>query len=281
MWIHGPGVRFPPALQKTVSMRRIIEIALVSLGMSMMSVSCSIKEDRTPCPCWLDIFLPETSSSAVNLSLWQGSDQLLGGEFDAKSFVPFLEKEVRRGFNRLSAYEKKGALSLSGACISISPGGRCDSVYAYCDVVDCTGEFALDTVIFHKQFATLTLQIINPQEVTYPYTMTVKGNVNGMTLADLQPTEGEFQYSPLLDQNSLGTCRLPRQKDSSLTIEMFKSDDGTLVDTIPLGYMIERTGYNWHSEDLEDITIKIDFAKAEIIVKVNQWQSEYTYEIEI
>lgn len=262
-------------------MKNVTEVIMVMAGTLMMLSSCSIKEDRTPCPCWLDIFLQDNSRCTVALSLRQGSENLLKEDVDYSRFVPFLEREVKRGFNRLSAFERKGNISLNGTCVRIASGNQCDSLYAYCDVVDCRGEFAVDTVIFHKQFATLTLQIVNPQEVTYPYTMTVRGNVNGMNLSDLQPTEGEFLYSPSLNENSLGTCRLPRQKDTSLVIDIIKTGDGTLVDTIPLGELIERTGYDWNSADLEDITITIDFAKAEIVVTVNEWQSEYTYEIEI
>lgn len=262
-------------------MKRIIEAVITLTGLAIMVSSCSIKEDRTPCPCWLDIFLPETYKCTVGISLWQGNTQLLSEDIGYTRFVPFLEKEVKRGFNRLSAFKNNGDLNLSATSVKIEPGQQCDSLYAYCDVVDCRGEFAMDTIVFHKQFATLSLQIVNPQEITYPYALTVKGNVSGIELTSLKPIEGAFKYTTALDEDYIGTCRLPRQKDSSLSLDMNKVDDGTLVDTIPLGELISRTGYNWSAEDLDDITITIDFAKAEIVVTVNEWQSEYTYEIEI
>lgn len=246
-----------------------------------MASSCSIKEDRTPCPCWLDIFLPDSNTSTVGISLWQGDQQLLTEDVEYTRFVPFLEKEVKRGFNRLSAFERKGNLKMNGTCVKIETGHQCDSLYAYSDIVDCTGEFAIDTIVFHKQFATLSLQIVNAEEITYPYTLSVRGNVNGTDLTTLSPINGKFLYEPSLDENCTGTCRLPRQKDSSLALDMCKIEGGSLVDTIPLGDLIEKTGYDWNLADLDDITIIIDFAKAEIVVSVNEWQSEYTYEIEI
>lgn len=254
-------------------------MALV-VGAVMLETSC-VKEDRTPCPCWLDVFLGEKTSSEVVLCIWQNTDNLLSETLSEEMFSPFVEREVRRGFNLLSAFERKGQLSSTGTRIITAEGQQCDSLYACSDLVNCTGEFAVDTIRFHKQFATLYLQILNPLEVDYPYTLTIRGNVCGMDLSSFRPVDGKFSYTPVLNEEFLGTCRLPRQKDNSLAIEMARADDGSPVDTIPLGELIAATGYDWKAVDLNDIVIKIDFAKADISVTVNEWHSDYTYEIEI
>lgn len=249
-------------------------------GAAFTAVSC-VKEDRTPCPCWLDVYLGEDISKEISLCVWQNSDKLLSEDLSEDMFSPFVEREVRRGFNQLTAFEKKGTLSSNGSRVSISKGHECDSLYACSNQVNCTGEFAVDTIRFHKQFATLYLQVLNPSSVDYPYDLTVTGKVCGLDLSTLRPVDGDFSFTPVLNEEFLGTCRLPRQKDNSLTIEMTKTEDGSHVDTIQLGELIAATGFDWKAADLNDIVIKIDFAKADISVTVNEWHSDYTYEIEI
>lgn len=252
----------------------------LTVALAVSAASC-VKEDRTPCPCWLDVFLGEKIIGDVAMCVWQNNENLLSEDFSEEMFSPFVEREVRRGFNTLTAFERKGALSFRGSRVITAEGQQCDSLYACSDIVNCTGEFAVDTIRFHKQFATLYLQVLNPLSVDYPYVLTIHGKVCGLELSTLTPIDGGFSFTPVLNDEFLGTCRLPRQKDNSLTIEMTKADDGSHVDTIQLGELIAASGFDWKAVDLNDIVIKIDFAKADISVTVNEWQSDYTYEIEI
>ena len=72
---------------------------------------------------------------------------------------------------------------------------------------------------------------------------------------------------------------LPRQSDASL---MLYIDDGdTSVKAFALGQYIVSGGYDWTADDLEDISVSIDFAQTEVLVTVDGWESVYDYDVEL
>ena len=71
----------------------IILAALLSLA------ACSIKEDRTPCPCWLSINFTRVSQKNVNVAAW-GEDELFSERIAVKDYqeTESYEKTVPKGY---------------------------------------------------------------------------------------------------------------------------------------------------------------------------------------
>ena len=70
---------------------------------------------------------------------------------------------------------------------------------------------------------------------------------------------------------------LPRQVDASLLLEV---DDGTSVQkTFALGEYIISSGYDWTAEELEDMTVTLDYQITYVKITVSGWDKEYFYNI--
>lgn len=259
-------------------MKRKTFIILMTAG--VLLCSCSVKEDRTPCPCWLDVFFDAFPKEGVSLAGY-GSQRIFSDELDEKPYTGYREYEVQRTFISVSAYRMlEGIDGRSGSAL-IEKGNQADSLYAHLSSVNCTGEFAVDTVRLHKQFATVYLTFENTEGITVSYTPVITGNVCGMDLKTLRPLEGEFEYEPSEAGPLFYTFRIPRQKDSSLQMELYDSNDGSFIDTVDLGRLIVNSGYDWNARDLKDIVVTVDFAKVEMEIHVSEWGSEDIYDVTI
>lgn len=237
-----------------------------------LATGCSVKEDRSPCPCLLRLHLEEEIKDSICVRILRDNVENAPRVLPTEAFVPFLETEVRRGVNRITAC-RRGETSFS-----IHPGNQADSLYAYAESLDCTGEEADATIVLRKQFATLHIRI---EGGITAEALVVKGRIAGLDPERLEPVEGEFSFtpSPLPDGSFL--CRLPRQKDNSLSMEMAVTGSGRGPESFPLGDYIWSSGYDWNDEDLKDIFIRMNPAKAEMSVSTQNWKEEDCYDTEL
>ena len=79
--------------------------------------------------------------------------------------------------------------------------------------------------------------------------------------------------------------RVPRQVDASLELVMLEmpgqaghdgvrtEDDGerAVVNRLPLGEYIIRSGYDWAAKDLSDVSVVLDLEKQQVMVTVSGW----------
>ena len=77
------------------------------------------------------------------------------------------------------------------------------------------------------------------------------------------------------------SVRIPRQKQSDIKLDFFEKDgeDGP-VGGIDLGNEMDRKGYDWTKESLDDIYIILDFVRMDFSLKIVEW-NPYKLEIEI
>lgn len=258
--------------------KTLIILAAALLG----AASCSIKEDRTPCPCWLSIDFSRCSQKTVTVSAWADSelfnDRIAVQDYpDAESY----EKTVPKGYVSTSVISGEREMKRSGAHLTVPLGHDADSIYAHAANVECLGEFAKDTAVLHKQFARVFMNVEVPQGHAYPYTFSAVSDVCGMDMRDLSPVEGEFKVDLQLDKDNICMFCLPRQKENGGSLRLLIQDRGEIIETIPLAQWIEKMGYSWIRKDLEDIYIGVDYAKAEVSISVNGWDDGYSFKVEI
>ena len=258
--------------------KTLIILAAALLG----AASCSIKEDRTPCPCWLSIDFSRCSQKTVTVSAWTDSelfnDRIAVQDYpDAESY----EKTVPKGYVSTSVISGEREMKRSGAHLTIPLGHDADSIYAHAASVECLGEFAKDTAELHKQFARVFMNVEVPQGHAYPYTFSAVSDVCGMDMRDLSPVDGEFKVDLQLDKDNICMFCLLRQKEDGGSLRLLIQDRGEIIETIPLAQWIEKMGYSWIRKDLEDIYIGVDYAKAEVSISVNGWDDGYSFKVEI
>ena len=255
---------------------------LIILAAVLSLAACSIKEDRTPCPCWLSIDFTKVSQKNVNVAAW-GESELFSERIAVKDYQEDenYEKTVPKGYVYTSVVSGERDMQRSGAWLTIPLGHDADSIFAHAASVECFGEFAKDTAELHKQFARVFMSVEIPEGHAYPYTFTAYSDVAGMDMRDLSPLEGEFKHDLKLGEDNVCMFCIPRQKEDGGELRIVIYDKGHAIETIPLAEWIDKTGYNWLKKDLDDIYIGVDYAKAEISITVQGWDEGISFKVEI
>ena len=330
-----------------MGMNRLLFVMWMS-GMLFLS-SCSIKEDRDVCPCWMTVDLsdvaesrwksPESRSNVaenVLLRLRGNSDEdEVGYSYQVteavKPDVGALEYEVPRGSVGVSAvalgneipgragYDGKsarydggmpdrvghdGIVGYDGDEIRVPVSEQMDSLYGFFKMYHTRCESVLCDVELHKEFCTVSFTL-GEDGYSSPYRIEVWGNVAGVSAWDLMPVLGEFRYAPM-QKNGVYRVRVPRQVDNSLELVMLEipdqvgydgeeipgqvgydgeraGDDGerVVVDRLPLGEYIARSGYDWTAEDLDDVNVALDLEMQQVMITVSGWDGVVVMDIVI
>jgi len=241
-------------------MRRRIMMGILGL---VALVSCSIKEDRSDAACWITV----TADKSMSLSAWFGSQRILDNHQGGLE-----DHMVPRGIVDLVA---------SVGDFTVSEGQQMNELFAQLIPLDTDGEFAYAGVELKKQFATVYLDFEEEDDGRASYDLEVAGTVSGADIHTLKPVEGVFRCTPepLADENRGYALRVPRQKDESLTLRLL--DQGEIVDTIPLGELIRKAGFDWTKESLGDVSILCDLPAHSFTITVMEWEGPVTFEITI
>ena len=250
-------------------------LALLAAG-----TACSVKEDRGPCPCYLQVsFTDPDAAGEAELLGWR-DDRLFRDRIRIEETRPAWTKPVSKGMLIVSACTGYREAFPEGHQLRIPPGSEADSLYAWFGEVDATGDLAYAQVTFRKQFATVFLDIRKSADVVRSCRFLVEGNSCGFDLLDFSPVEGKFRCEPVPDagpsagpgtgDGAIVTFRVPRQADTGLTVTIHP--EGSFPTRFPLGEYINRLGYNWKTEELQDIYVSIDLARGLVDVRVADWE---------
>ncbi len=274
------------------------------VGMLFLS-SCSIKEDRDGCPCWMTVEMPGQAGHDGRFPVGAGDDgtvvlRLRGNsDEDAVDYeyqvteavrvdIGALEYEVPRGSVGVSAvafgneipgrtgYDGKSA-EYDGDEIRVPVGEQMDSLYGFFKMYHTRCESILCDVELHKEFCTVSFTL-GEDGYSSPYRIEVWGNVAGVSAWDLMPVLGEFRYAPM-QKNGVYQVRVPRQEDNSLELVMV--EDSEIVDRLPLGEYIARSGYDWTAEDLADVNVALDLEMQQVMITVSGWDGVVVMDIVI
>jgi hypothetical protein len=302
------------------------------VGMLFLS-SCSIKEDRDGCPCWMMVDFPEVAESrlmslekrsntdyqsvikspesrqhiteSVVLRLRGNSDEdAVDYEYQVTEAVRVdvgaLEYEVPRGSVGVSAValgrdfstplrsarNDKLKSGYEGNQIRVPVGEQMDSLYGFFKMYHTRCESVLCDVELHKEFCTVSFTL-GEDGYSSPYRIEVWGNVAGVSAWDLMPVLGEFRYAPM-QKNGVYQVRVPRQVDNSLELVMLEipgqagyDGERVVVDRLPLGEYIARSGYDWTAEDLDDVNVALDLEMQQVMITVSGWDGVVVMDIVI
>ena len=224
-------------------------------------VSCSVKEDRGDCPCWLTV----EADNTVSVNGWFGTRSLF------KVNGGFIDKKVPRGLVDVVA---------NIGSFSAPEGQQMDSLFARRIPVDTDGESAYARVTLCKNFATIELDFKDEDDGRTDYDLLATGTISGVDARSLNPEEGSFSFVPEPNTDGRGYAfRVPRQKDE--TLKLLLSKDGNIVETIDLGHLIAKTGFDWKAESLGDIAILCDLPAHTFTITVKDWDGPVIFNITI
>ena len=283
----------------------------MGMSVVLLLSSCFVKEDRDECPCWMTVEMPDRvgHDGSVVLRLRGNSDEdavdyAYKVSESIKAGVAALEYEVPRGAVGVSAvafgneipgragYDEKAAgydggmpdrVGHDGDQIRIPVGEQMDSLYGFFKVYHTRCESIRCDIELHKEFCTVSFTLVD-EYYESPYDIEVRGNVSGVSSWDLAPMNGVFKYAPVAEEG-VYRVRVPRQVDASLELVMLEmpgqaghdgvrtEDDGerAVVNRLPLGEYIIRSGYDWAAKDLSDVSVALDLEKQQVMVTVSGW----------
>lgn len=259
-------------------MYKLLPAALTILALVMPSC---VKEDRRECPCYLtEVFerLPE-GMRKPNSGLWLQVRSQDGAIVKQETVSPadypapdWLLVKVPKGYVSVAAANGRAHYRTSedGRTLMLSSGVEADSLWAHASRVDCRDESAVDTVILHKQWCTLTIKL-EGVEVWKPYKFQVTGGWCGMDTGDLSAVAGEFSAYPRRIATDRYEVRIPRQADNNLRLKLYEDGEDEPVYDYPMGQLMYGSGYDWYRRDLDDLMVTVDYARAEVTVNIAPW----------
>ena len=234
----------------------------------LLLFSCSVKENRTLCPCALSIELHDLPGPV--------SVQVVAGDHRATYKA--------RQDTVMLIQAPKGKIRLMAVCgarlepednLEIPYGFECPPVYLYSDLVNTLCDSTRVSVQLNKHFCTLSLDFDGPTGWGEPFWAQIRGNVSGLD-REGQPREGDFTCR--LDAGM--TVRLPRQSpDEELWLDISMPDQ--VVRSFALGtYMLE-AGYDWTAPDLDDLPLQIRLSITELLLQSGLWKTVIPIEADI
>ena len=223
--------------------------------------SCSVKEDRSDCPCWITVMAKESTS----LSAWYGSQRILDNHSGG-----LVDHTVPRGIVDIVASEGN---------FTVPEGQQMSELFAQLQHLDTDGEFASTGIELKKQFATVSLDFKDEADGRTGYDILIEGNYIGADNRTLAPIEGIFRCVPDEAKERGYTFRVPRQKDDSLRAVL--TYNGNEVDSIPIGVLIRKAGFDWTRESLGDVSILADLPAHTFTITIMEWEGPVTFDITI
>ena len=221
--------------------------ALVLTGFAAitgLAGSCTVKEDRTNCPCFLYIDLHKLPENLrmPNSGLWLDVVAHTGSVVKMETISPsdysapdWVIVSVPKGNTLVSAANGRVHMkpALDGRSITLPEGYEADSLYMHSDIVDCTGESARDTVRLHKQWCTLSLVLESPDALRH-YDFEIQGTWSGISTADLSAITPQ-QIDDALSAQESSESNVIGPKRSAWDIARDQYDDATTIYTFPDG----------------------------------------------
>lgn len=255
-------------------------------------LSCSVKEDRTICPCILTIHYSgtETIDSEENISTRIDIAEIQGTKETIVDTLPVYESthriDVSRGSATILSAAPISAISQTAYVpedrwIEIREGHPCPRIWTSCVKVNTDSDSAEAEAVLHKNYCCLNIMLTGSG--TSDFILKIRGNISGYDLNG-NPAKGKFVAPAEENINELSgqvynTVCVPRQVDNSLKLDIISNDDTAI--TFAIGNYIEASGYDWTSPDLKDINMEIDYSRTSITFHINKWQETVHFELVI
>lgn len=259
-------------------MRTMPSKVLMSVFSLIVCAGCSVKEDRTLCPCRLVLDFSEVDTAvirSVDLDVTAPDGFVFAENVEASRFYEDYVATVPRQELQLSVWSGRGAFA-SDDGLRIPYGNGAPPVYIHSALLDADCEQLHHTVIMRKNHCNVTIRMKG--EDVDPVSISLVGNVDGYAL-DGRPTLGRFCCSSVVGVDGSCTMVLPRQVDNTLMMEL--DDASGVLKRFAIGEYIAESGYDWATPDLEDITIDLDFAVTHLTLVIQGWEKEYMFDIVI
>lgn len=246
--------------------------------------SCSVHEDRSDCPSNLSL---EFSSVYETIEKYEQEDisnidvfskvlLLLKGE-DGLVSLDTLENYPTKHESRLPRMKYDFFLICGDFSffdlkegLKIPLGAESPKIYLSHDSLNLNEEEVIYNAKFWKAYSDVCIRIKSKFIIQdYGFTINLVGNSVGYDLFG-NAIEGKFKAPCRKDLNGLFHCRVPRQLDKSLKMEIVSDSEskGEILRIFALGEFLAELGYDWTLDSLLDVYVEVDYALSTLQVDV-------------
>lgn len=268
--------------RRHIDLRTAVVVALLSFPIC----SCSVKEDRVLCPIYLTLDFSGLETAGLMDDGYRTMDLVVAsddGNADIQSWeLNALAEEYSLPITRtgasILAVCSQGDAVVGEDGLTIGEGDPCPRILSFSQrLTPSSGEERL-TVAMHKNYCNLSIRLKSSTGASArPFQIRVDGEVNG-SLPDGTPKEGAFCYFSAPSSAGLCDASIPRQKDSSLRLEIDFLDNGE-IRSFPIGEYIIESGYDWNAPDLEDVSVEVDFSLSGLELNISKWKKTLSFDI--
>lgn len=253
-----------------------MRLSFLTAAAAAILSSCTVKEERTGCPCLLNLDLDQVIETG-------------NYEEAVTTLVPTPEGVRERELIELSPYMGIGyevsvprkVINTSVVCgvgqeffseSSVNAGTA--PVMAFAEAVRCREDRETVEVMLHKQYCRVTLLPEGFDSASeYPFRVRLDASTGALDLCSLEPC-GE-PFSAMFGDDL--TINVPRQADGAPLILDMLADGPEPVFSVDLSAKLAAAGYDWSAEDLADVSVKVDFARMTCSVAVLPWDENSEY----
>ena len=233
--------------------------AIVSIA-SLLAAGCSIKEDRSFCPCVLNLSF--SLSGVRDGTLW--FHLVTDGGFTLSDSVGFsggaavYEAMVPRGSCSVTAVQgDMGLYAPDAGEIMAPPGGGFPPLWSCSLDFDTRSDMKTVPVTLHKQHCVLSLSFKKVPPGSLPLSFNIAGSSRGVTGAGV-PVAGNLSSAAASPDGISFRAIIPRQAGGDLMLGV--TDGHKVLRTFALGSLLGEWGYDWTLDDLEDVSLEVDYA---------------------
>lgn len=278
---------YPIMFKKLPSVYRLL------LFFMLICTGCSIKEDRSGCPCILVLNLSDVDGDCfrfltvraespdgflfqdiVPVSSLPGSMSIVvpKAEIKVNVFGEALRSVVEAKGESIAAYD---GIRPDGSYV-IPEYSECPPVYLFAEKVSTVYDCIDLPVSLKKNYCRISIAMLSERQ--HLFGLNIVGNICGYDV-DGKPLPGDFVFSSMIGTGDVSEVSVPRQTDSSLRLQI--SENGGVVKEFALGEYIAASGYDWSMEELDDISIVIDYIRTRITFRVRDWEKVFEFNVTI
>ena len=253
------------------------------LSLAALLCACTIREDRSLCPCFLTLDLSGLDAESLADSgceeiVWTlvSGDTCIGGRIPVDELPQEHLVEVPREDAFLYVLAGDEGLFVPGEGLVIPEGSESPRLYAFAAAVETSQPELSVPICLHKRYARLEIRF--REALRLGTECRLLGEVCGYDPM-AEPLPGVFSLPVVPDGDGCCEVVLPAQADASLLLCLYRN--GELERAFSLGTYILESGYEWAAEDLEDISLEVDYLHAPVRYKVEQWKKTLVFSIAV
>lgn len=239
----------------------------------LLTIACSVAEQRTACPCWVGLDFSKVlqqehpgPGKTLDVVIYDlDGAAAYSHSYGLDSCASYYEVEMPRGQYTVSA--------LIGD-ISVGSDRQADTLLGKSLSLDGSGETAEAVVEPFKQFASIGIKVISS-----PYdslNITLKAASAAIDRRSLEGLPQQYSCGGTFSGGTAG-FNILRQAGGELLLSFSDASSGHHITDIDLGGWLREIGYDFSAENLADIVLILDFHKGTVSLSIAGWLDAPTY----